>query len=263
MIGFVGAGRMAEAILAGMLRGGGYAARMIGVSDVQDLRVQELVHRYGIKGFADNQALVRACDVLVLAVKPQDLNPVLTGIAADVCDRCVISIVAGRLLAGLEQALPQARLVRVMPNLACTVGAGMTVLCAGSRATDDDLQCAEALFAASGRVCRAPEAQFDMVTALSGSGPAFWTQLAAYQQDVAVAAGMEEQTARLLVLQTMLGTAKVLLASAAPFEDFMNAVASKGGTTAAGLEVLRTGPAHEILASVLTAAAQRSQALRA
>ena len=262
MIGFIGAGKMAEAILSGMLQGGVCAANEVGISDVQGARVQDLVARYGIKAFDGNTQLARACDVVILAVKPQDLDAVMPGIAREVSHRCVISIAAGRVLAGLEAALPEARIIRVMPNLACQVGTGMSVLCGGSRATAEDLACAEAVFGASGLVCQAPEAQFDMVTAVSGSGPAFWTQLAQYEHETAVAAGLTAETARTLVLQTMLGTAKVLLGSGVGFEAFMDAVASKGGTTAAGLAVLRDSPARDILEAVLAAAAERSRALR-
>jgi pyrroline-5-carboxylate reductase len=261
MIGFIGAGKMAEAILAGLLRNGAQAAQDIGVSDVQSTRLDALVAQYGIRAFGSNRALAQACDPVVLAVKPQELQAVLTEIAPFTENRCVISIAAGRLLAGLEMFLPNARVIRVMPNLACSVGEGMSVICGGKHVKEDDFGLAEAIFAASGKVCRAPESAFDMVTAVSGSGPAFWAQLAQYELAKAIDAGLEAETARLLILQTMLGTARVLMDGHLDLDVFMQAVASKGGTTAAGLEVLRQSPVADILGDVLDAAAQRSREL--
>jgi pyrroline-5-carboxylate reductase len=262
MTGFIGAGKMAEALLAGLLRRGVCLPQDIGVCDVQVSRGEALHASYGVHVFGSNTELAEACEPVVLAVKPQDLDPVLQEIRAHVCDRLVISIAAGRMLAGLEDALPAARVVRVMPNLPCQVGEGMSVICGGTFATSDDLVEVENLCRASGCVCFAEEPLFDIVTAVSGSGPAFWAQLAQYQVEKAVADGMPAEAARLLVLQTMLGTAKVLLEGDQEFSLFMDAVASKGGTTAAGLNVLRQSDAGQVLANVLEAAAARSRALR-
>lgn len=259
--GFIGAGKMAEAILRGMMESGVLQAKDICIFDIQSTRVQQLVSDYGVRASSSNVELAATCETVILAVKPQDLDVVMQAIAPQVVDRCVISIAAGRKIHGLEASLPGARIIRVMPNLACQVGAGMSVLCAGGLATAADLAHARTLFAASGSVCEAPESQFDMVTAVSGSGPAFWTQLADYQYQQAISAGLAPETARLLVLQTMLGTASVLLTTGQDFQTFMDAVASKGGTTAAGLAVLRTSTAGSILADVLQAAADRSKEL--
>ncbi len=262
MHGFIGAGKMGEAILAGMIRGGVCAGHEIGVCDLAVARVQELVAQYGVCAFSSNRELAARCETILLAVKPQDLDSVLRDVACHARGKCVISLAAGKELAGLEACLPGARIIRVMPNLACQVGAGMSVLCGGRGVTDHDVAVAKRIFAASGLVCEAPESDFDMVTAISGSGPAFWTQLAAYEMQQAVASGVEPETARMLVLQTMLGTARVLLETRQDFQSFMDAVASKGGTTAAGLAVLRDSAAQGILADVLHAAAKRSQELR-
>ncbi len=253
---------MAEAIMAGMMRGGVCGSHELAVYDIQAVRVQELQERFGVCSFASPGELAAACETIILAVKPQDLDGVMASVATQAVGRNVISIAAGRILEGLEHGMPGARIIRVMPNLACQVGAGMSVLCRGRLATDNDMSVAKEIFSASGRVCEAPESDFDMVTAVSGSGPAFWTQLAAYEMQQAIAAGMDPETARMLVLQTMFGTASVLLETEQDFQSFMDAVASKGGTTAAGLTVLRDSAAQGILAEVLQAAAKRSQELR-
>ena len=262
LTGFLGGGKMAEALMRGLLEKGGRAPDALGVSDVNPARLAELQASYGVKVFETNLALASESDSVILAVKPQELGVVLTEIASGVSGKTVISIAAGRTLSFLEAGLPEARIVRAMPNLACQAGEGMTALCGGQMAGEEDLAKARAVFSCSGAVVMCAESQFDWVTAVSGSGPAFWTQLCAYEVEAAVASGMDDATARLLVLQTMLGTAKVLLDGGLAFDGFMEAVASKGGTTAAGLAVLRESRAREILGSVLEAAAQRSRALR-
>ncbi len=261
-MGFVGGGKMAEALLRGFLEKGGGTAGQIGVSDVAPDRLAALQNSYGVRVFTTNEALAAGSTCVVLAVKPQELGKVLEEIAGVVTGKTVISIAAGCALSFLEARLPGARLVRAMPNLACQAGEGMTALCCGQMAGKEDLDAARALFACSGEVVECEEGFFDWVTAVSGSGPAFWTQLCAYQVEAAMAAGLDEPTARLLVLQTMLGTATFLRKSGAVFDDFMAAVASKGGTTAAGLAVLREHPVREALRATLEAAANRSAALR-
>lgn len=262
LLGFIGAGKMAEAIFAGLLREGALSAADVLVHDVCMDRVRQLESKYGVKGETSSLSLVSVCNPIILSVKPQDLDAVLPSISDKVEGRCVISIAAGITTSHLEAALPGARVVRVMPNLACQVGAGMSVICGGTHAGEKDVAQAEVLFSSSGRVCRAPEDLFDMVTAISGSGPAFWTQLAQYEVGKAVDAGMDPAVAKALVLQTMVGTATVLQNDDLPFDQFMDAVASKGGTTAAGLAVLRKSSAKDILCDVLDAAAQRSYELR-
>jgi pyrroline-5-carboxylate reductase len=262
MLGFIGAGKMAEAIFAGLLRKGDIAAAEIIVSDISQARVAQLVEKYGVQGEVSSKDLVVTCDPIVLSVKPQNMDSVLDVITGKVHDRCVVSIAAGIETTQIEKRLAGTSVVRVMPNLACQVGEGMSVICGGAYATEEDVLRVEDIFSASGRVCRAPETLFDMVTAVSGSGPAFWTQLAQYQTSKAVEAGMDPSVARELVIQTMAGTAKVLGEQDLSFENFMDSVASKGGTTAAGLAVLRSSAARHILHDVLDAAARRSYELR-
>ncbi len=261
-IGFLGGGKMAEALLAGLLREKVYAPAAIGVSDTNSDRLQELTNRHGVQTFPENATLADAGKTIVLAVKPQDLEVVLPNVESALAGKAVISIAAGRTIAYFASRLPGARIIRAMPNLACQAGEGMTALCAGQQATPADLEVARTLFACSGQVLTCEEQHFDWVTAISGSGPAFWAQLCAYEMDAAIQAGLPAETARLLVLQTMLGTARYLRESGTACADFMEAVASKGGTTAAGLEVLRSHPVQAALQETLAATAARSAALR-
>jgi pyrroline-5-carboxylate reductase len=260
--GFIGAGKMAEALLAGLLERGVCQVGELLVSDVDAGRLDVIRGRYGVDALRDNADVVRRSDAVVLAVKPQDLEGVLSGLKAVVAGKLVISIAAGKQLAFFEERLPGARVVRVMPNLACQVGQGMSVLCGGASAIDADLALVRRMFESCGRVARQEESQFDTVTALSGSGPAFFAYMLDALAGAAVARGMAADTALELALQTMLGTAAVMLERGTLPAEFMAGVASKGGTTAAGLDVLRGSDVSTVLEAVLAAAAERSVALR-
>lgn len=259
--GFVGAGKMAEALLGGMLREGVCSPEALLVSDLQVARCDEMKARYGVASVPDNIALVQACDVVVLAVKPQDLVSVLDSVLTAAAGKLFVSIAAGKRLVFLESRLPGARWVRVMPNLPCQVGKGMSVFAGGTGATAQDLAFVRQLLESCGRAVALDEALFDEVTALSGSGPAFFAYVAKAMAEAAATRGVPAETALLLALQTMAGTAAVLMDTGLAPGPFMDNVASKGGTTEAGLEVLRESRLPQILEATLTAAAERSMAM--
>ncbi len=262
-IGFVGGGKMAEAIVASLLDAQMVEAADVIVSDISHERREALAAQYGIGVTESNAAVVSESDTVVLAVKPQDLDTVLEGVAPNAADRLIISIAAGKPLAYFETQLPGARIVRVMPNLACQVGEGMSAYCGGGTTTAADLDWVAQILGCAGRALELPEALFDVVTALSGSGPAFFAYALKAMVDGAVCEGMEPDAALMLAEQTMLGTAKVLIEKGVSPADFMAQVASKGGTTAAGLAVLADSPVASALQSTIKAAADRSRELSA
>ncbi len=256
--GFIGGGKMAEALLSALLARDVCPPEALAVSDVDATRADQLRERYGIETGQDNRRVARRSEAVVLAVKPQDLEAVLDALG-DACDgRLVVSIAAGRRLAFFETRLPGARLVRVMPNLACQVGQGMSAYCGGAGATDADLAFVRRMLECCGKTVFLEESFFDTVTALSGSGPAFLAYVAQALADTAVDRGLPPETAMLLMLQTMAGTAAVLLETGMTPAALMANVASKGGTTAAGLAVLEQSPLRDILQATLAAAADRS-----
>lgn len=261
-IGFVGAGKMAEAILSSIIDAGLCEAGDITASDISSERCEALTQHYGICVTSQNREVAIASDVIILAVKPQELDTVMADIAAVAVDKLVISIAAGKPLAYFEAKLPGARLVRVMPNLACQVGEGMSVYCGGPTTTDEDLERVDSIFGSSGRALPLDESLFDVVTALSGSGPAFFAFALNAMVEGVVGEGMPRDAALLLAGQTMLGTAKVLLERSLAPSDFMAQVASKGGTTAAGLAVLNDSAVTAELGATIRAAAARSRELR-
>jgi pyrroline-5-carboxylate reductase len=262
-IGFLGAGKMAEAIFAGLIRNQIVPAADIRIREVVPQRVRDLRRRYhvGVAGTATE--LVTGCDVVFLAVKPQDLDVLLQEVAPALTTRqVVISIAAGKTLTQLQKlAGPRVRLVRVMPNLAMMVGEGMSAFCLGRHARPADRKLAARLLGCCGRAMELPERHFHAVTALSGSGPAFFAYALAGLADAAVAEGLPADAARLLAEQTMLGAARYLLETGMTPQALMQAVASPKGTTAAGLAVLEASPMRQILGQTIQAAAQRSAEL--
>lgn len=261
-IGFIGGGKMAEAMIAALLGAREAEPHGVFVSDISEERRRQLKERHGVNVYSRNAVVAAMVETLVCAVKPQELDTVMAELGADgTSDKLVISIAAGKRLATLAAGMPRARVVRVMPNLPCTVGEGMSAFVAGDACTDADRRLTMRLLGAFGRVIELPEAQFDAVTALSGSGPAFFAFVMQAMADAAVQHGLAAEDARLLAGQTMLGAARLMLEKDIAPRDLIKAVASPKGTTAAGLEVLVRSDAHAVLGDAIRAAAARSAEL--
>jgi pyrroline-5-carboxylate reductase len=263
-IGFIGAGKMAEAILITLLDSKLAAAPEVFASDISEERRQFLKSRYGINMYSKNAAVAGLVETLILAVKPQQLDAALQELAAEITSKhLVISIAAGKKIGSIETLLPEARVIRVMPNLASLVAEGMSVFCAGARATAADTATATRLLSCFGKVLELPEEMFDAVTALSGSGPAFFAYLLNAMVEAGVQEGLNRQDALLLAEQTMLGTAKVLVEKGVEPHELIASVTSAKGTTAAGLAVLDKSDVATILHRTIGAAVQRSRELSA
>ena len=260
-IGFVGAGHMGGAMLRGLAAADFKPA--LRVFDADPARTAALAAQLGATAAASPADLAAGCDAVVLAVRPADLP----GVLADLRDPAplFLSIAAGRRIAWIEERLPAgARVVRAMPNLGVSVGLGMTAFAGGSRATEDDLALAGTILSSFGKAVRLPEEHLDAITALSGSGPAFFAQFLRSMADGGASLGLDPATAATLALQTMLGTATVLSQPGAPaVGDFISAVATKGGTTAAGKAVLDASDLDAVCAATLAAAARRAAELAA
>jgi len=260
-IGFIGAGKMAEAVMSGLILKAFAKPGELIASDVDPARLADVGRRLGVRTTTANTEAA-AAPLIVLAVKPQQLDAVLREIAPVIgSSHLVISIAAGKTTAHIESLLPVGHVVRVMPNLACLVGEGMNVFTRGSRAHAADAAAVGRFLECCGRAAEIPEPLFDAVTALSGSGPAFFAYLLDRLADSAVAEGLSREQALLLAEQTMAGTARLLLETRMTPADLAAAVTSAKGTTAAGREVLETPALDEILAGTIRAAARRSREL--
>jgi pyrroline-5-carboxylate reductase len=261
-LGFLGAGNMSGGLVKGLIQAGVTPER-VSVSDVSEDRRQELHEWYGVAATADNGALVRGCDVVVLAVKPQILGNVLGEIAGDVrADQLVVSIAAGIPIAAIEGRLPaKTRVVRAMPNAPAMVQAGATAIAGGSHAREDDMRIARELFDAVGKVVVLDEHQLDAVTGLSGSGPAYVMLVIEALADGGVKMGLPRAAAHLLAVQTVLGSAALVLQSGEHPARLKDKVTSPGGTTIAGLHALERGGLRGVLMDAVEAATKRAAEL--
>ncbi len=258
-VGFLGGGKMAEAIIAGLIQSGVTSSDSIRVCEISADRRNALSHKFSVQVFDSSHEALAESEVVFLAVKPQDIASCLTAESASFAGApLVISIAAGKPISQLKALLPACRIVRVMPNLAAVVGESMSAYCGEEGLAAEDRACVEQLLSAFGRVLEVPEAQFHAVTAVSGSGPAFFAYLCEAMARGGTAEGLEPGHALYLALQTMLGTAKVLMEQGESPEALIKAVSSPGGTTVAGLEVLRQSAVEDILRETISAATLRS-----
>jgi pyrroline-5-carboxylate reductase len=259
----IGGGNMGEAILKGLLAAQLLTPQQVTVTDVIEARVAYLRETYAVRSMTDNAKAVAQADLIILAVKPQDVVPTIQGIAPAVNDQqVVISIAAGVPTAKIEAAFGRPmRVVRVMPNTPALVLAGAAGLCAGSRATPEDLHVARTLFDALGKTVVVSEALMDTVTGLSGSGPAYIFVLIEALADGGVKMGLTRDAALTLAAQTVYGSAKLLLETGAHPGELKDRVASPAGTTIAGLHVLEERAFRGAVIAAVEGATLRSREL--
>lgn len=259
-IGFVGGGKMAEALISGVLSAAPAPEQILVCEPVAD-RAGYLISKYHIAAVELGELSARA-DVVVLAVKPQVMNEVLSDLAGAVgSGQLVVSIAAGVPTSRIERALPGVPVVRVMPNTPALVGQGAAAIAPGTYATDAHLSVAQEILQSTGIVIRVAEDRLDAVTAVSGSGPAYFFLLAQLLQEAAVAVGLSAEQARELVVQTAVGAAAMLRDSGDDAATLRSAVTSPGGTTAAALEVFDHAGLRQIVHQAVQAARDRSTVL--
>ena len=263
-VSFLGGGNMARALIQGLLRQG-YAASQLRVGEPVESQRLLLQQELGISVSADNQAAIGDAEVVVLAVKPQQLMAVLTELRPTLLQRrpLLLSIAAGVRSADLAACAPGLPIVRAMPNRPALVGAGVAALFATIGVAASARAMAENIMTASGRtVWVSREADLDIVTALSGSGPAYFFLLAEHLAAAAVAQGLDVSTAQFLAAQTLRG-AGALAAGTHTMAEEREAVTSKGGTTAAALASFEQGGFGRLVADAMAAATRRSAELAA
>lgn len=259
-LGFIGAGAMGGAIIRGLLAKGRVARENLVYYD-PDPASQAKMEKLRVEAAGDNAEVMHA-QVVFLAVKPQLLASVLAEIKGFVQPRhLIISIAAGTTLATLEAALPESRIIRAMPNTPALVGAGMTCLAPGNRATQEDTALALTLFQAVGQAAAVEERLMDAVTGLSGSGPAFVALFIEALADGGVKAGLPRTLAHNMAMQTVLGAAKLCHQEELHPGRLKDLVASPGGTTIEGLHVLESGGFRGLVMSAVAAAAARAKEL--
>lgn len=251
---------MAEALLAGFLASGSADPAALFATDSSAERRDLIKRRFGIRVASDNAEAATWAEVVVLAVKPQVLDPVLVGIAPGLAGRLVISIAAGVSIRRIAQRLPQGtRIARVMPNAPALVRDGMSALAFGPGVTEEDAGLVRTMFESVGRVVTVEERLMDAVTGLSGSGPAYVFMAIEALADGGVKMGLSRTVAELLAAQTVLGAARMMLETGEHPARLKDRVASPGGTTIAGLHQLEQGGLRACLIAAVEAATKRSE----
>ena len=260
-VAVLGAGVMGETLLSGLVRAGRSPSTLV-VGEKRPERAAELRERYGVE-VAANRDATRKADTVVVVVKPQDMGDLLEEIAPELRPgQLVVSLAAGITTAFIESRLPEGvAVVRVMPNTPALVDEGMAAISRGSHCDEEHPAEAESLLAATGRVVRVPESQQDAVTAISGSGPAYLFFVVEAMIEAGVHLGLPRTTSTELVVQTVVGSAKLLRETGEHPTVLREQVTSPGGTTAAAVRQLED---HKVRAAFLTAmeaARDRSRAL--
>ena len=260
-IAFIGAGNMAMSLIRGLLDSGMQASAIVAADPSQEQRAA--AESLGISVFQQNDLAIKQAAIIVLAVKPQIAASVVRSLSGVNATQLIVSVAAGITVASLESWLPNNQpIVRCMPNTPALVGAGMTALFANQAVNDKHLEAAERVLQAAGKVVWvANEEQLDAVTAVSGSGPAYFFLLMEHMINAGVELGLDIQTSTDLTLQTAYGAALMAQQSVEPVATLRENVTSPAGTTEAALNTLLQHAVPDAIASALKAAHHRSTEL--
>jgi pyrroline-5-carboxylate reductase len=264
-IAILGGGKIGESLLAGLLSSGWRDASEIVVTGRRDERVAELRERYGVQATLSNPEAVTRSAIVVIAVKPQDFDTLLGEIGGLLTpEQTVLSVAAAIPTAMIEARVADGvPVVRAMPNAPATVHEGVAGVCAGAHADDAHLALAEEVLAHVGSVVRVPERYMDAVTAVSGSGPAYYALLAEAMIEAGILLGLSREVSTQLVVQTMLGTAKLLRDEKIHPVELREMVTSPGGTTIRAIRELERAGVRAAFLNAIQAAMERSRELAA
>lgn len=257
----IGFGHMGSAIVQGALRAGVIATSDVYVAE-KDYEARERAEKLGLYATGDISARMGGADIVLLAVKPQDLAEVCSRLRGNLKKETVaVSICAGKKIEFIEDALGEAKIVRVMPNTPAAVGEGMSAVCGNKLCDDDDMKAVLKIFRCFGKAEIVPENLFDVVTAVSGSGPAYVYSFIAGLKNYAVSAGMNESAAVEFSAQTVLGAAKMVIESGLTVNELKKNICTPNGTTVEAVKVLDGRGFESIVADAARACEKRSAEL--
>ncbi len=262
-IGFVGGGNMGEALIRGLLAASLFTADRISAFDVSASRIEYLTKEYGIRSSESLGALADSSRIILLAVKPQVIAPVLSQLRTHITrEKLVLSIVAGVPLGRLEGEFPAGvPVIRVMPNTPALVQEGASALSRGKAVSSEQMEMGLAMFRAVGKAVEVEEKWMDIVTGLSGSAPAYVLLMIEAMIDAGVLMGLPRPLARTLVVQTFLGTSTMLDKTGKHPAELKDMITSPGGTTIAGLRMLENKAVRGAIFEAVAAATKRSEEL--
>ena len=263
---FIGGGNMARSLIGGLIDDG-MKPQFITVGEPDASRREKLKNDLGVMAFADNVAAFNKSDIVIFAVKPQVMKTAVVALTDGLSERkpLLISIAAGIQISSLESWVGgDLAIVRAMPNTPALINMGITALFANSRVSPEQHNQAKSILRAVGKVVWVEEETLmDTVTAVSGSGPAYFFYFLEALEQAAIEEGLDENTARLLTLETALGAARLAIETTISLSDLRDQVTSPGGTTEAAIQVLEQSGMSQILKRAVTAARRRSVDLAA
>src|SRR3954466_5603402 len=264
-IAILGAGKLGESLLAGLLSSGWRKPGASAVTARPQGRLDELNERHGVEGTLDNGSAVAGAGLIVIAVKPQDFDVLLGDVGGLITpEQTVLSVAAAVPASQIEARLAKGvPVVRAMPNAPAVVHEGIAGLCAGAHAADEHLDLAEEVLTHVGAVAGVPETYMDAVTAVSGSGPAYFALLAEAMIEAGILLGLGRETSTQLVVQTMLGTAKLLRDEKMHPVELRETVTSPGGTTIRAIRELEQAGVRAAFLNAIQAAMERARELAA
>lgn len=262
-IGFIGSGKMASAIIKGLIKSGFAKPENLIATQAETEGVEEKSKDLGIRIILDNKPLVEKSDIIFIATKPNQVEGVLKEISPLItADKLVVSIAAGVTTGFIESNLPAGtRVIRVMPNTPALVNEGMSGICGGKSAKADDLEYIQKMLSTIGKCIIVDESQIDIVTAISGSGPAFFYKVI---NDIARAGeklGLDYEKSLLLSIQTAIGSAKMALNRTVSMEELISNVATKGGCTRVGVDCMEEEKSEKLFFDVIKSTTEKAHAL--
>lgn len=258
----IGAGKMGEALIRGLIYRGVIDTKNILAIEVSEDRRNHVSGMYGVKCIGELVEAVREYDIIVIAVKPKDVREVAEAISKYTTQKnLIVTLAAGVPIKFLAEIISRSPIVRAMPNIAVLVGEGMVALARGPRTTPEHTNLSEKIFGSVGRVVWVEEKDMDAVTGLSGSGPAYIFSMIEALSEGGVKMGLEKSLATFLAAQTTLGAAKMVLEMKEQPSKLINMVATPGGTTVAGLKQLEESKVQEAFIRAVAAATERSKEL--
>jgi pyrroline-5-carboxylate reductase len=274
-IGFIGSGNMGEAMMSAILKAGLFDPDKVLAGDISESRLRDMEKKFGIRTTSSNFMVFKACDVVVLAVKPQQMTRILEDLLPDMRReafnrKLIISIAAGITINKLEKLLysdldPGAKknlaIIRVMPNTPALVLSAMSAMAANTNCSDEDIQTARSILGAMGKVLEVEEEQLDGVTAMSGSGPAYFFYFIEAMIQAGTKLGFDSSVSSMLALETAAGAVKMLLELGEAPEDLRRKVTSPGGTTEAAVNIFNSREVQQSIIEGILAAAKRSKEL--
>ncbi|MFD1018976.1 pyrroline-5-carboxylate reductase [Thalassobacillus hwangdonensis] len=261
-VAFLGAGSMAEAMISGMVESGNVAAEQITVTNrSNEARLQQINEKYGVRTAQKDQLNYEEIDVFILAMKPKDIDGVLSSIKENIhADQVLISVLAGISTSYMEEGLNDGQqVIRAMPNTSSMMRESATAICPGKHAAMDNILDAKTLLESIGQVYVIEEDKMDVFTGIAGSGPAYFYYLMEHIEKTGVEAGLDKETAKEIGAQTILGAAKMMMEQEESPAQLRENVTSPHGTTAAGLDALSDHGGGKAISEAVKGAAKRSR----